>query len=60
MLNLSSRSEMSLDFIENKVQFHLHRLTTEQRHPKTANLSQVYNLNSSFSTLKGDTSSRPF
>ena len=45
MLNLSSRSEMSLDFIENKVQFHLHRLTTEQRHPKTANLSQVYNLN---------------
>lgn len=32
-------SEQSLDFVANKKQFHLHSLLTEQRHPKTWNLS---------------------
>jgi N-acetylmuramic acid 6-phosphate etherase len=30
---------LSVDYVENKKQFHLHSLLTEQRHPKTWNLS---------------------
>ncbi len=32
-------SEQSVDYVENKKQFHLYSLLTEQRHPKTWNLS---------------------
>jgi phosphoheptose isomerase len=32
-------SEQSKDYVENKTQFQLHNLLTEQRHPKTWNLS---------------------
>lgn len=34
-------SEQSLDYLANKKQYQLHTLLTEQRHPKTWNLSQV-------------------
>lgn len=34
-------SEQSVDYVSNKKQFQLHTLLTEQRHPKTYNLSQV-------------------
>ena len=34
-------SHQSVDFVNNKKQFHLHSLLTEQRHPKTWNLSLV-------------------
>jgi len=34
-------SEQSVDYVENKKQFQLHTLLTEQRHPKTWNLSDV-------------------
>jgi N-acetylmuramic acid 6-phosphate (MurNAc-6-P) etherase len=34
-------SPQSIDFVTNKKQFHLHHLLTEQRHPKTMNLSSV-------------------
>ena len=34
-------SPQSIDFVTNKKQFHLHNLLTEQRHPKTMNLSSV-------------------
>lgn len=34
-------SPLSLDYVKNKTQFHLHHLLTEQRHPLTWNLSQV-------------------
>lgn len=40
LLNLDS-SPQSLDYVENKKQFHLFSLLTEQRHPKTWNLSFV-------------------
>ena len=33
-------SEQSYDFLDNKTQYHLHTLLTEQRHPKTWDLSQ--------------------
>ncbi len=33
-------SEESLDYVMNKTQFQLHTLLTEQRHPKTMNLSE--------------------
>lgn len=33
-------SEISADYVSNKKQFQLHELLTEQRHPKTFNLSQ--------------------
>ena len=36
-----SAADLSRYYVRNKVQFHLHQLTTEQRHPKTMNLSQV-------------------
>lgn len=39
-------SEQSVDYVENKKQFHLYSLLTEQRHPKTWNLS---------SSIKDDT-----
>lgn len=35
------QSEQSKDFVENKTQFQLHSLMTEQSHPKTANLSYI-------------------
>jgi N-acetylmuramic acid 6-phosphate etherase len=38
-------SEQSSDYVQNKAQFHLHSLPTEQRHPATWNLS---------STIRGD------
>ena len=31
----------SKDYVENKTQFHLHHLTTEQRHPNTMSLSRL-------------------
>ena len=34
-------SPQSVDFVENKQQFHLFNLLTEQRHPKTWNLSSA-------------------
>lgn len=34
-------SEQSVDYVANKKQYQLHTLLTEQRHPKTWNLSQV-------------------
>ena len=34
-------SPESIDYIQNKTQFQLHTLLTEQRHPKTWNLSQI-------------------
>jgi len=40
MLNLKP-SPRSVDYVENKTQFQLHNLLTEQRHPLTWNLSQV-------------------
>jgi N-acetylmuramic acid 6-phosphate etherase len=36
---------LSEDYVSNKGQFHLHTLTTEQRHPKTWNLSQTAAMN---------------
>jgi len=33
-------SARSVDFVQNQTQFQLHSLPTEQRHPKTSNLSQ--------------------
>ncbi|OGD22436.1 MAG: hypothetical protein A2W03_01465 [Candidatus Aminicenantes bacterium RBG_16_63_16] len=39
LLGLSPSSE-SIDYIQNKTQFQLHTLLTEQRHPKTWNLSE--------------------
>jgi N-acetylmuramic acid 6-phosphate (MurNAc-6-P) etherase len=33
-------SEESLDYVQNKTQFQLHTLLTEQRHPRTMNLSE--------------------
>lgn len=39
-------SEQSVDYVENKKQFHLYSLLTEQRHPRTWNLS---------SSIKDDT-----
>ncbi len=33
-------SPESIDYIQNKTQFQLHTLLTEQRHPKTWNLSE--------------------
>ena len=42
MLDLSaSPRPLSEDYLRTKQQFHLHALLTEQRHPKTWNLSQV-------------------
>ncbi len=38
--------DMSLDYVSNKKQFQLHDLVTEQRHPKTWNLSQVASVDS--------------
>ncbi len=40
ILNLTP-STRSVDYVENKTQFQLHSLLTEQRHPLTWNLSQV-------------------
>jgi len=34
-------SEESIDYVQNKTQFQLHTLLTEQRHPETWNLSEV-------------------
>ena len=34
-------SKMSLDYLNNKKQFHLHTLITEQRHKKTMDLSTL-------------------
>ena len=34
-------SEESIDYVQNKTQFQLHTLLTEQRHPETWNLSDV-------------------
>jgi len=34
-------SEESIDYVHNKTQFQLHTMMTEQRHPKTMNLSQT-------------------
>ena len=45
ILNLAP-SAQSIDYVENKKQFHLFSLLTEQRHPKTWNLS---------SSIQGDT-----
>jgi N-acetylmuramic acid 6-phosphate (MurNAc-6-P) etherase len=39
LLGLTASSE-SIDYIQNKTQFQLHTLLTEQRHPKTWNLSE--------------------
>jgi len=36
-----SPSPESIDYVQNKTQFQLHNLLTEQRHPKTWNLSEV-------------------
>ena len=38
LLNIKSSSQ-SIDFVNNKKQFQLHGLLTEQRHPQTWNLS---------------------
>jgi N-acetylmuramic acid 6-phosphate (MurNAc-6-P) etherase len=38
-------SAQSLDYVENKKEFQLHTLTTEQRHPKTWNLSSIIQKN---------------
>ena len=40
-MEIFKTSPLSLDYVQDKVQFHLHQLTTEQRHPKTMDLSQV-------------------
>lgn len=39
LLNLTPSAE-SIDYVQNKSQFQLHTLLTEQRHPKTWNLSE--------------------
>ncbi len=39
LLNLTPAPE-SIDYVQNKAQFQLHTLLTEQRHPKTWNLSE--------------------
>mgnify|MGYP001111595302 CR=1 FL=1 len=39
LLDLSASPE-SIDYVQNKTQFQLHTLLTEQRHPKTWNLSE--------------------
>lgn len=39
LLDITPSTE-SLDYVQNKTQFQLHTLLTEQRHPKTWNLSQ--------------------
>lgn len=39
LLNITPSAE-SIDYIQNKTQFQLHTLLTEQRHPKTWNLSE--------------------
>ena len=41
LLNLQGERPLSQDYLQNKKQFQLHTLITEQRHPKTWNLSQT-------------------
>ncbi len=42
LMSLSSKERpLSQDYLNTKQQFQLHSLITEQRHPKTWNLSQV-------------------
>ncbi len=40
-----SPSDQSIDYVQNKKQFHLFSLLTEQRHPKTWDLSSTIQAN---------------